>query len=141
MFRVKRLRRIVWNGVAAASALVCVAIAVLWMRSYRVLDAVTLSRTGSVEVAYASLDGRFGEAFFVIEPSTGERGCRFVMNDHSFISPLSAFAVTPCFWMIVWMFRRIHASAPDGLCCVCGYDLRATRDRCPECGTVPEVVT
>jgi hypothetical protein len=53
-----------------------------------------------------------------------------------FILLIVIFAPSPTFWIVGFMVRR-RANAlkrKDGLCQKCGYDLRATPDRCPECG-------
>jgi predicted amidophosphoribosyltransferase len=39
-----------------------------------------------------------------------------------------------CLWMGIALNRRRLRWANEGNCVACGYDLRATKERCPECG-------
>ena len=59
---------------------------------------------------------------------------RFV--GRSFVLPywLALVAASVVLTPFVWLRRRRRSRRDAGLCPSCGYDLRATPDRCPECG-------
>jgi hypothetical protein len=57
--------------------------------------------------------------------------------------PLWLIALPPAgagasLWLLAVRRQRTQIA---GLCAACGYDLRATPDRCPECGKTPARVT
>jgi hypothetical protein len=176
----RRLLRWTFHALAAASLLLCLATATLWVRSYRVWDQFIAERQEASEAGRAyrvrhykwvarsyrgQLSGWLG---WSERPEDGPRPPWGFMLDHAsdgFVLPqtiwfpanrelydgygynwqswvlphsmiASAFAVLPA----IFAFRQVRAvrrrrhRARLGLCLACGYDLRASPERCPECG-------
>jgi hypothetical protein len=66
---------------------------------------------------------------------SGGRGrSRFVVMGTPYWAPAALMALLPAVRVAQLIRRRRRTSRQ--VCAVCGYDLRATPDRCPECGAV-----
>jgi hypothetical protein len=53
-------------------------------------------------------------------------------------APTALFLLPGASWLIAFRRRRARYRVARGLCGGCGYDLRATPGRCPECGQPAE---
>jgi hypothetical protein len=140
------MRRI-FAGASLISSLVFIAAAALWIASPHVISApnapfLSISEEPARDVALAN--GRL--VFHQLLPDGDEqeygwKGLAFgAHEDHGgrvffvlidlWIIMLVA-AVCPAYWALSAVRRKRWQ---EGRCFVCGYDLRATPNRCPECG-------
>jgi len=139
---VRRLLRWAFNGTAVLSALLLVATCALWASSHFVRytshgpsilvarldegDIYAILRRGSLE-----LDIVFNGIWYV----QGEIPIRTIAI--IFFVAASAFALLRRFLIVIPLKYERESWHIAGICDVCGYDLRATPERCPECGAVP----
>jgi len=179
---VRRLLRILLNAATVLSLVLGMAVAVLWMRSYAVIDnlhGVRVRRpANTIEQSFFEFISDRGDLVWFRRVSGGQAGRlapeasgwgwqrsrRPPGASVDFVSRLREFrweswssgsqwtrVVSVPHWLLMVAAallpvgrlllrnRRLGRGKRAGRCHVCGYDLRATPDRCPECGAVPRI--
>ena len=155
-------RHILLHTAAIPSLLLCIGVIVLWARSTRTITSPTQADSFNVvhDVHYGhyiwfiSDRGRLafcrqcGRDWHSPKPAFRILGLEYASSTvgQSYLKDLyvpywlltTLTLILPTFCTIRWLRHRSTAHRQHaGLCPTCGYDLRATPNRCPECGTIP----
>ncbi len=67
----------------------------------------------------------------------GEDAPHFVYFRHWIVMPYWLLMILSAVCPVLWLLKR-RRTPHSGHCAKCNYDLRATPNRCPECGAIPE---
>jgi hypothetical protein len=117
----RRLPRILLNAATVLSLVLCVAAGMMWV----------LSNQKPIVFVLAGWEVQaFGGHIRFLYDGTFQDG----ENSIPFWGPLLSCAMLPGARLAGWRRRARRLRMRPSVCRHCGYDCRATPDRCPECG-------